>query len=93
MSPRELIGVLIAGVGAIVFPFGHWVAVVFYPVGVGLLLLGCLLVFAGRRARKRGFAGYSDPNDPGFPVVGQARGFHGGAFRESHGTSADDETE
>jgi len=90
MSPRELIGVLIAGIGAIVFPFGYWVSLVFYPIGVGLLLLGCFLVFVGRRARKRGSVGYSDPNDPGLPVVGEARGFHGAAFRESGSTGDDD---
>ena len=93
MSAREIIGALITGVGAIVFPFGHWVALIFYTVGMGLLLLGGFLVFAGRRARKRDTAGYSDPNDPGFPVVGEARGFHGAAFRESDSTSADDGTD
>ncbi len=90
MSPRELIGALIAGIGAIIIPFGYWVAQVFYPIGVGFLLLGCFLVFAGRRARKRGSPGYSDPNDPSFPAVGEARGFHGAAFRES-GSPGDDD--
>jgi len=90
MSPRELIGVLIAGIGAIVFPFGYWVAFVYYPIGLGLLLLGCFLGFVGRRARKRGSTGYSDPNDPALPVVGETRGFHGASFRESGSTADDD---
>ena len=92
MRARDAIGGLIVVAGAVVVPFGHWIAPIFYLVGIGLLLLGCLLVFSGRRGRKHD-SEYSDPSDPGFPVVGEAKGFHGAAFHESDGTDTHDTTD
>ena len=96
MNVREVIGLLLGGVGAITFPFGYWVASIFYPIGVGLCILGGFLTFTGRRARKgkRDGARYSHPNYDGYPPpVGETKGFHGSAIRESDSASADDGTD
>ena len=93
MKAREVIGVVVLAIGVIVTPFGYWFRFSFYYFGFGFLVLGCIILFSGRGTKQRDAAGYSDPNDQGFPVVGEARGFHGAAFHESDSTSTDDGTD
>lgn len=90
MSTREVIGVLIVIVGVVVAPFGHWMARIFYLIGFGFVLAGAYLVFFGRRARKREIPEYNDPNCPGVPPVGDAKGFHGAAVRRFDFQELDD---
>lgn len=44
---------MIISVGVILVPFGTWVARVFLYGGIGLIMVGVMVAFSGRFARKR----------------------------------------
>jgi hypothetical protein len=90
MNIRLVLGLVVFVVGIAMMPFGWWLARIYYYGGLLLAVAGAALAFSTYRRRKHEDDGWSPPNDPSVPVVGEARGFKGRAtFEHSQGDSSD----
>ena len=85
MKWRLVLGLTLFVTGVAMLPFGWWLSRIYYYAGLLLATTGAVLCFTAYRNWKIEDDGWSPPNDPIVPVVGDARGFKGrDVFDRSH---------
>ena len=89
MNWRITLGVALFVIGVAMLPFGWWLSRIYYYAGLLLGAAGATLAFSAYRGRKIQDDGWSPPNDPIVPVVGEARGFKGRDAFDGHHSGSD----